>query len=1105
MNHKERKSKGLILGAAVLLVLAVVGLVITGGAAKKSAARPAYAGGYPVHISEVMSYNTALPNGDGLLCDWVEIANTSDRDFDLSGYFLSDEEGKGKYTFPAGSVVSAGDCLVVWCDATAEGDYARFALKREGGESVYLMNQKQVVLDSVLTVSAEDNHSLVRGEDGNLSASGQPTPGYANTAEGYALWQAELSGRSGAVPVLSEIMSANSLYAGPDGVYCDWVEIHNPTDYALSLEGYTLSDREGEAKYELPADLVLEPGAYYVIWCSKETQGYAPFGLAKDGGETLWLMTPGHLEADSQTIPALEDNQAWALAADGSWAVTQQATPGYANTQAGYEEYCLANGAGNVSVTISELAGRNNGILMDADGEFSDWLELTNTGGESADLTGWYLSDKAEEPNRWKLPATVLAPGEQLLVFASGKNRTEGELHTDFSLSEGERLTLATPSGLVYAEAELSPMADGRSLALQSDGSYAETAFPTPGYPNSPQGYEAFAESNEAGGPLAIWEVMTSNSTVLAQPGVGSSDWVEIKNISDGPVELSDFTLTDSKNTPDQWQLPGGVLMPGESVIYHCSGNENNTANGFVHTNFALSVGGEALYLYRKGVACDGVYLHHIPSGGSMGRQTGDNGFFYFTTPTPGGENAGGVRMVAEKPRADVPGGVYENVDSVTVALSGQGTIHYTTDGSTPTKNSPVYSQPLVLTKTSVIRARSFSDGMLDSPTLTLSYIINEGHTMPVVSLVTDREHLFGGQGIYDSHEIAWQNGWERPATVALFEENGDSFTIDCGIQMHGETSRRASEKRSIRLRFRGSYEGALNYDVFGDGKVTEFSSLILRPSLEDTYTSYMRDVIFAELAMAGTSVPAQNYRYSILYINGEYWGIYAIRERISDDYFAAHFGVDPDTVDVQDGGHRYPGNWSNAMDFADFNNMTVTENYEKLKGMVDIPELIEWLILQNYSGNIDVYGNVRFIASPDYNGGRYMYTMTDLDLSMMNHIVYEVGFNRDVQLHGIIPLAVRYNAEFRADYLERLSEMLSDDLSRENVNGIIDELTAILEPEVARDLARWGKDGSIFRQQLTNLKGFTENRVQEVINATQSFFALSPEEMEQYFGHIVE
>lgn len=1105
MNHKPKKNKALMLGAAAALLVVVVGLVVTAMLSGKTADKPAYAGGYPVHISEVMPYNSLIPNEEGVLSDWVEIVNTSDSDFDLSGYQLSDEAEKGKYTFPAGSVVPAGGYLVVWCDSTAEGNYARFALKRDGGESVYLMNRNGVVLDSAETVAAERNQTLVRGADGALTTSGEPTPGYANTAEGYAQWQAYMAHRSGGSLILSEVMSANSLYASPDGVYCDWVEIHNPTDYAISLEGYKLTDREGETKYELPGDVTLEAGGYYVVWCSKETEGYAPFGLAKDGGETLWLLNPGNTEADSLTLPVLEDNRSWALAADGSWIISQQATPGYANTQAGYEAYCLAHGAGNVTVAITEVAGRNNGILPDGDGEFSDWVELTNTGTETVDLTGWYLSDKEEEPNRWKLPTAVIQPGEQLLVFASGKNRSEGELHTDFSLSDGERIMLVTASGMIYAQAELGFLTDGCSLTLQSDGSYAETAFPTPGYPNNPEGYAAFSDSREAMGPLAIWEVMTANRSVNHQPDVGYSDWVELKNISDGPVELSDFTLTDSKNAPDQWALPEGVLQPGESVIYYCSGKTAYTADGFVHTNFSLSSGGEALYLYKKGAVCDGVFLHSIPSGGSMGRMDGENGFFYFTAPTPGGANGGGVRMIAQKPGVDTAPGVYDGVDSVTVALSGQGTVHYTTDGSTPTQSSPVYSEPLVLTSTSVIRAKSFVDGMLESETLTLSYIINEGHTLPVVSLVTDPEHLFGNKGIYDSHEIAWQEGWERPATVALFEQNGESFTIDCGISMHGQTSRRASGKRSIRLLFRGIYDGHLQYDVFDDGVVTDFGSLILRPSLEDTYTSYMRDILYAEIAMAGTSVPAQNYRCSILYINGEYWGIYAIRERISGDYFASHFGADPDTVDIQNGSFRYPGNWSEIMDYAEYTNMTIPENYETLKGLVNIPEIIEWLCIQNYSGNIDVYGNVRFIASPEYDNGRYMYTLTDLDLSMMNHHVYEVGFNKVAQFHGVIPVAVQRNTEFQEDYLTRLGEMLGRDLSRENVYRIIDELAATLQPEVARDTARWGYDANLFQTQIRNLKDYSYNRVQEVLNATVRYFDLNPEQIQHYFGHISE
>ena len=131
MNHKPKKNKALLLGAIVLLILAAAGLVITSALADATAGQPAWAGGYPVHISEIMTGNTTVPNEEGALCDWVEIANTSDTDFDLSGYQLSDVAEKGKYTFPTGSVVPAGGYLVVWCDSTAEGNYAHFALKPE--------------------------------------------------------------------------------------------------------------------------------------------------------------------------------------------------------------------------------------------------------------------------------------------------------------------------------------------------------------------------------------------------------------------------------------------------------------------------------------------------------------------------------------------------------------------------------------------------------------------------------------------------------------------------------------------------------------------------------------------------------------------------------------------------------------------------------------------------------------------------------------------------------------------------------------------------------------------------------------------------------------
>ena len=117
-NAKEKKK--IVLWLIVLAILAAAAFTVT--AIVRHNQRPAWDGGYSVHISEVMTDNKTCPNGEGVLCDWIEIENTSSKDFSIGGYYLSDETGKGKYCFPAGTVVPARGDLVVWCSPDEEGD-----------------------------------------------------------------------------------------------------------------------------------------------------------------------------------------------------------------------------------------------------------------------------------------------------------------------------------------------------------------------------------------------------------------------------------------------------------------------------------------------------------------------------------------------------------------------------------------------------------------------------------------------------------------------------------------------------------------------------------------------------------------------------------------------------------------------------------------------------------------------------------------------------------------------------------------------------------------------------------------------------------------------
>ncbi len=467
----------LLLSLALLALVLAVALLFSGGAGSDTVRN----GEHPLRISEYMSSNAAFPNPEGVVCDWIEIENTSDGAFNISGYRITDDLTRAKFAFPVGTVLPAGGRIVVWCTPERSGGlYAPFAIRKQGGETLLLMNSANTVLDRVDTLRGAKNTSFVRLEDGSFTVSSLPTPGYENSDSGYAAYLAAAGQGRGALR-LSEIMSAEKLISAPNGQPCDWIEVTNAGTESVDISGMHLSDREGEGRYAFPEGTVLAPGEYAVVWCSgDDTMGpeYAPFRLAKQGGETVILSDAYGSALDRIQLPFLMDDTSYARIS-GEWTVTDRPTPGFENSEAGYAAWVSAMGFGDVKVYISEIASRNLTGLRDADQEIHDWIELHNAGTETVSLEGWYLSDDPEKPARWRLPAVSIAPGEYKIIFASGKDRTSGELHTDFSVSAGETVTLLTPIGIVADAVEIPLVNEDRSWA-RVDGEWTEAA-PTPG------------------------------------------------------------------------------------------------------------------------------------------------------------------------------------------------------------------------------------------------------------------------------------------------------------------------------------------------------------------------------------------------------------------------------------------------------------------------------------------------------------------------------------------------------------------------------------------------------------------------------------------------
>lgn len=757
----------------------------------------------------------------------------------------------------------------------------------------------------------------------------------------------------------------------------------------------------------------------------------------------------------------------------------------------------LSRGAGQV--VISEFMEKNRTTLRDEDGDFSDWIELWNRSDEAVDISGWNLSDR-ENQLGWTLPEMSLQPGERIVIFASGKDRQGEQLHTGFSLSGDEGVWLRNEYGYLCSSALCADCDGDVSMALGDDGSYGQSLYPTPGYENTAAGWESFQQSLSCESPLIINEAQVYNLN-LAPVNKEYYDWVELKNNSGAALLLSDYYISDDREDYLKYRLPEVELGPGEFILLYCTSEA--LPEGYYAAGFELNSENEQLYLATaEGELLDSVSLKDIPYLGSFGRMAGENGWFYFSSPSPGSENSGGQRRVAEKPLSLTEDGVYNYIEGMYVELSASGTIRYTLDGSAPTAESPEYTGPIYIDKTTVIRAVNFEEGALPSRAMSLSYIINENHSLPVLSLLTDSPAEF------DTMYNAKQKGIELPASLSLYEQEG-SFTIGCGVSMHGETSL-VLPKKNMSVRFRGAYgQSTLNYDIY-DGGVTEFTNLLLR-SGQDFPISIIRNELSQELcAQATDKVINQRSIYCILYINGEYSGIYTLKEKANEQLYAGIAGVSRDSVEVLEANVSQGSDfYKDVVEFCRFNDMSLEENYSHFCHMFDIDSVIDWLILEGYCANTDLTsGNVRYCRSTE-NDGKWRLMFYDLDAtfstpaSVFMNVLSEYAQQSRQFATFMVPLMD--NGEFRDRFLSRGAELMGSVLTVENVMGEIDRLCAIVAPEVERDYARFGGTAADWEWSVEQLKAVLIDYDWQQLNIDNlcELFDLSSEEREHYFGEI--
>ena len=746
------------------------------------------------------------------------------------------------------------------------------------------------------------------------------------------------------------------------------------------------------------------------------------------------------------------------------------------------------------AVRISEMMYKNHATLQDADGDFSDWFELENTTSRVVRLKGWSVSDGKTV---WDFPADATIPrGGVRVVFASRKDKTvSGELHTSFALGEGETLYLIAPDRTIADRAACDPeLPADHVLRRENGGELTESVWATPGYPNTAAGYAAFCESRKTESPLVIYEAAVYNDTFALKGEY--YDWVEIKNVSKESVKLSDYCLSDDRRELEKWSLPNRTLAKGQSILIYCTGEENPTTGNGLRANFALNASSETLYLTKKGESApaDYVWLHDIPYGYSMGRTDAENGFFYLRRQTPNEPNeTDAYRYISEAPAANREPGVYEAGRTVRVKLAAAGDIYYTTDGSAPTEESTPYTGAITVDKTTVLRAVAVEEGGAPSPALTLDFFIGEEHTLPVLSLVTDSPRRFSEiyEGSVKDRECA--------GNLSFYAPEG-SFSIGCGVEMKGHTSLFAP-KKSLGVSFRGCYGAeTLAYDIFGEGPA-EFSELSIRAG-QDYSSTVFRNELMQELCAELDTTVTQRSRYCVLYINGEYWGIYCLKDDITRQYYANLTGTAKEDVTMLSSPvPQSAAVYTEALGLWKDTSLTREEAYERFCAAVDMDGFIDWVLLEGYCANVDVKSNLRYLRTGD---GPWQIAFYDLDWAFQTRsdcFFNLIGPEQTAQIAPTIRWLFGID-DFRERLLTRYADLTEMTLSDGHVTEMIDEYRALLAPEMARERARWSGTAGAWEESVDALRaniadGYAAHTVRNLCSA----LGVGDEERMEYFG----
>lgn len=623
---------------------------------------------------------------------------------------------------------------------------------------------------------------------------------------------------------------------------------------------------------------------------------------------------------------------------------------------------------------------------------------------------------------------------------------------------------------------------------------------------------------------VVLNEVSTANGSTIPD-GLGHyEDWIELYNAGTSPVNLQDYAITNDANTPRKWVFPSVNIQAHGYLVLYASGRDV-TVNGKIHTNFKLKADSRIMLRdANNNIIDDYTLTTPLQPDHSTGRTTDNaSAWSFFNTPTPGLSNNNAIPYPGYEPDPvfSIGGGFYSSGQMVAISTSSSsGVIRFMTNGNEPVASSPVYGAPLVIGSTGVITARTFStSGNLPSNVVQSTYFISETDLdLPVFSITTDSINLWSqDSGIYVAGANAdtafphyganyWQD-WERGCVVEFFDANKvRQFETAAGLKIFGGYSRTFDQK-GLKVKFRHRYgDASVHYQFINEKPfLDKYRDLILRNGGSDCLGTRFRDALMQRL-VKGPTMDIMAYAPALVFLNGQFWGEYEIREKQDPDYIERNYNISSDKIDFLSHEGMLLVQAGSDTGFVHMYNYLTSANpadpsfYTNAGRMLDLDNYADYFISETYYGNKDWLGdwvnNIR-LWRPQAPGGKWRYMLWDLD---WGYGLYS-NANTDYLTRARYPAfpneqsdifnAMLNNPQFRNYFINRYADLINTSFSQDNVQQLAYQMRDEIDIDMQRHCTRWNMSYNGWNNEIDNVLNFNSQRINFARNQVQSHFGL--------------